>query len=145
MVALTYPAILKPETKGEGHVVNFPDVPEALTGGQSLRESLQEAADCLGAALACRMTLHESIPLSSRLKKGQYPIEVPLYLAPKLALYLAMIEQGVDSAGLARRLVCSQAAVRRLLDPQQDSNPEKLQAALEALGKRIRVAVDNAA
>lgn len=72
-------------------------------------------------------------------------IRVALYLAPKLALYRAMRERGVSNSELARRLGCTEAVVRRMLNPRHHTRPEKLQAALEVLGKHILVALDDAA
>jgi antitoxin HicB len=79
------------------------------------------------------------------LKRGQRPVDVALYLAPKLALYLAMRDQGITNIELARRLRCSETVVRRMLNPKHDSKPEKPQAALKALGMRVPVAVEDAA
>ena len=72
-------------------------------------------------------------------------IQVPLYLAPKLALYMAMNEKRVNNVQLARKLGVSETVVRRMLNPRHDTKPEKIQVALEALGKRITVAVEDAA
>ena len=72
-------------------------------------------------------------------------MSVPLYLAPKLALYLAMRERGMRSTQLAKRLAVSETVVRRMLDPRHDTKPEKIQAALAALGKRIVVTFEDAA
>jgi antitoxin HicB len=66
-------------------------------------------------------------------------------LAPKLALYLAMREQGMRNTELAKRLGISETVVRRLLDPKHNTKPEKIQAALAALGKRIVVRFEDAA
>ena len=145
MFPLRYPAILKPEPDGRAFVVNFPDLPEALTSGDDLEDALAEAADCLGEALAFRITEKEEIPSPSPARKGQYLISVPLYLAPKLALYMAMREQAVSNSALARRLKCSETVVRRMLDPKHDSKPERLEAALAALGKRVLLSIDKAA
>ncbi len=145
MFPLSYPAILKPEPDGKAFVVNFPDLPEALTSGHDLEDALAEAADCLGSALSFRITEKEEVPLPSPLRRRHYVITVPLYLAPKLALYMAMREQRVSNSQLARRLKCSETVVRRMLDPKHDSKPEKLQAALAALGKRVLVAIEQAA
>ena len=79
------------------------------------------------------------------MKRGQYPVSVPLDLAPKLALYLAMREIGLRNTDLARRLGVSETVVRRMLDPKHDTKPEKIQAALGKLGKRIVVSFDDAA
>src|SRR5258708_3376333 len=104
MTILSYPANLEPETKGPGYVVSFPDLPEALTGGRSIQESLAEAADCLGSAISFRMLDKAKIPVPSRPKKGQTLVQVPFSVAPKMALYMAMRDLRVTNAELARRL-----------------------------------------
>ena len=68
-------------------------------------------------------------------------IAVPLYLAPKMALYLAMRERGLNNTQLARRLGLSETVVRRMLSPRHMTKPEKIQAALRLPGKRIVVVV----
>jgi hypothetical protein len=70
---------------------------------------------------------------------------VPLWLAPKLALYLAMRDQQVNNSELARRLGVHERVIRRLLDPEHASKAEKIQAALAALGKQMTVEVRDAA
>jgi antitoxin HicB len=56
-----------------------------------------------------------------------------------------MREQSVNQSGLARRLGVRETVVRRMLDPDHDTRSEKLQMALEMLGKRMVVGVENAA
>lgn len=145
MFTATYPASFLTEKKGKGFHVRFPDLPEALTGGIDLADTHEQAADCLAEAIAGRIARGDSIPSPSKLKHGQYPVSVPLYLAPKLALYLAMREQGMRNTELARRLGISETVVRRMLDPKHNTKPEKIQAALAALGKRIVVRFEDAA
>ena len=67
------------------------------------------------------------------------------YLAPKLALYLAMRRHGLRNTGLANRLGVSETIVRRMLNPKHMTKPEKIQAALNTLGKRIVVSFKDAA
>jgi len=141
----TYPATILREQNGKGCFVRFTDLPEALTGGDDLKDSLTQAADCLAEALAGRIRRGDSIPTPSSLKRGQHPIGVPLYLAPKLALYLAVREHGFSNVEFAKRLGVSETVVRRMLDPRHDTKPAKIQAALNALGKRIVVAFEDAA
>ena len=145
MFTATYPASFLPEETGNGFHVRFQDLPEALTGGTDLDDTLIEATDCLAEAIAGRIARGDAIPTPSRLKRGQYPVSVPLYLAPKLALYLAMREGGMRNTELAKRLGVSETVVRRMLDPKHDTRPEKIQAALAALGKRIVVRFEDAA
>jgi antitoxin HicB len=145
MFTATYPASLLPEEDGNGFHVRFPDLPEALTGGADFEDTLVQAADCLAEAIAGRIARGDEIPAPSRLKRGQHPVSVPLYLAPKLALYLALREGGMPNTELAKRLGVSETVVRRMLDPKHNTKPEKIQAALGALGKRIVVRFEDAA
>ncbi|HEX3748742.1 MAG TPA: hypothetical protein VHW09_32675 [Bryobacteraceae bacterium] len=145
MFTATYPASFLPEPNGKGFHVRFPDLPEALTGAADLEDTRAEAADCLAEALAGRIARGDDIPVPSHVKRGQYSISVPLYLAPKLALYLAMREGGIRNTQLARRLGVSETVVRRMLDPKHNTKPEKIQAALAIMGKRIVVRFEDAA
>ena len=145
MFTATYPASFVPEGNGKGLHVRFPDLPEALTGGDDLADTLAQAADCLAEAIAGRIARGHPIPSPSKTRRGQHLINVPLYLAPKLALYLAIRERGIPNTELARRLGVSETVIRRMLNPKHDSRPEKIQAALAALGKRIVVTIEDAA
>jgi antitoxin HicB len=139
-----YPALLSPEAGG-AFTVTFPNFPEAISSGKNRADALAQAEDCLQEAVAGRMIRKEKIPLASRLKRGQAAVGVALYLAPKLALYLAMREKRVNNSQLARQLGVTEALVRRMLNPRHDTRPERLQEALEALGKKVVVAVEDAA
>lgn len=56
-----------------------------------------------------------------------------------------MRERRIPNTELAKRLGVSETVVRRMLNPRHDTKPEKIQAALSALGKRIVVAFEDAA
>lgn len=145
MFTASYPAAILREDSGCGFHVRFPDLPEALTGGDNLEDTLAQAADCLGEALAGRIARGDEIPPPSTAKRGQRMIGVPIYLAPKLALYLTMRERGMRNTELARRLGVSETVIRRMLNPKHASKPQNIQAALIALGKRIVVTFEDAA
>ena len=145
MFTARYPAQFLREAGGMGFHVRFPDLPEALTGGIDLDETRAQAADCLAEALAGRIRRGDTIPKPSRLKRGEQPVGVPLYLAPKLALYLAMRENGLRKTELASRLGVSETVVRRMLDPKHATKAERIQAALSELGKRIVISFEDAA
>jgi antitoxin HicB len=51
----------------------------------------------------------------------------------------------VSNSELARRLGVRETVVRRMLDPDRATRPEKLQTALEVLGKHLSVQVRDAA
>jgi len=145
MFTARYPASILREGNGKGFHVRFPDLPEALTGGDDLEDTLLQAADCLAEAIAGRIARGDEIPAPSQAKRGQHLVSVPLYLAPKLALHLAMRERRIPNTELAKRLGVSETVVRRMLNPKHDTRPEKIQAALIALGKRIVVSFEDAA
>ena len=144
MSAFTYPA--KFSTGSDGRVlVEFVDLPRVATDGKDLQEAFAEAIDALGSDLSIRLSQHEEIPTPSPAKRGQRLVPVPWWLAPKLALYLAMRAQGIQNAALARRLNVDERVVRRMLDPAHETKAEKIQAALAALGKRLTMDVEDAA
>jgi antitoxin HicB len=116
-----------------------------LTGGTSIADTLAQAADCLEEALAGRIARGDEVPAPSPVRRGQRAIGVPLSLAPKLALYLAMRERRMRKTELARRLGVSETVVRRMLNPRHVTWPERIEAALAALGKRIVVGFEDAA
>lgn len=134
----------KIESDGHGFLVQFPGLPEALTGADTEVEALAEAEDCLGEALAARLERGDPIPVASS-EEGLHEIPVPLYLAPKVALSRELQSQGVTASELARRLNCDADDILNLLHPRSDAPAEQLQQALTALGLRITVSVDAAA
>jgi antitoxin HicB len=144
MFSIAYPATFRPDEGGRP-VVSFPDFPRAHTDGKDMREAFEEATDCLGSVIAAHIAEKCEIPEPSPLKRGWKLVPVPLWVAGKLALYLTMHEQKITNSDLARRLGVRETVVRRMLDPDHATKSEKLQAALSVLGKRILVALDDAA
>jgi antitoxin HicB len=144
MSAFVYPARFT--TGGDGRVlVEFVDLPRVATDGKDDREAISEAMDALGSDLSIRLTRREEIPTPSVAKRGQRLVPVPLWLAPKLALYLAMRDEQVNNSELARRLGVHERVIRRMLDPEHATRAERIQGALAALGKQITVEVRDAA
>lgn len=144
MSAFTYPAIFIGGCDGRT-LVEFVDLPRVATDGKTDHEAMEEAMDALGSDLSIRLSRKEEIPAPSAAKRGQRLVPVPLWLAPKLALYLAMRDQHVNNSELARRVGVHERVIRRMLDPKHASKPEKIQAALTALGKQMIVDVRDAA
>jgi antitoxin HicB len=144
MSAFAYPARFKAGSDGRT-LVEFIDLPRVATDGKDDHEAMQEAIDALGSDLSIRLTRREEIPTPSEAKRGQRLVSVPLWLAPKLALYLEMRNQQVNNSELARRLGVHERVIRRMLDPEHASRPARIQAALAALGKQMTVEVRDAA
>ncbi|QOY90794.1 type II toxin-antitoxin system HicB family antitoxin [Paludibaculum fermentans] len=144
MSLFRYPA--KFTAGSDGRVlVEFVDLARVATDGKDDREAMEEAMDALGSDLSIRLSRREEIPTPSAPKRKQRLVPVPLWLAPKLALYLAMRDQGVSNSELARRLGLHERVIRRMLDPEHATKSEKIQAALAVLGKQLAVEVRDAA
>ena len=126
-------------------LVEFIDLPRVATDGKDDREAMEEAMDALGSDLSIRLSRREEIPTPSPARRGQRQVPVPLWLAPKLALYLALRDQRVSNSELARRLGIHERVVRRMLDPEHATRGDKIQAALAALGKQMTVEIRDAA
>jgi len=144
MSAFAYPARFTAGSDGRVFV-EFVDLPRVAADGKNMQEAMAEAMDALGSDLSIRLSRREEIPTPSASKRGHRLVPVPLWLAPKLALYLAMRGQHVNNSELARRLGIHERVVRRLLDPQHASKADRIQAALAALGKQMTVEVRDAA
>jgi hypothetical protein len=66
-------------------------------------------------------------------------------VAAKLSIYQAMRARRMTTEDLSRRLGWEAARLRRLLDLRRRSRLEDIEAALEAMGKRLIIEVGNAA
>ena len=135
-----YPCNLTPDVEeGEGYVVTFPDVPEAITGARTEEESLVLAEDALAVALGAYVKNREDIPIPSTAVDSQILVALPSIVAAKLALYTAMRRQGINNVALAKRLGLSESAVRRLVNPHHRSHISSVEAALRAIGRGLVV------
>jgi antitoxin HicB len=135
----TYPATLTQDSRAGGFTIAFRDLPEAISQAEDTAEARLQGADCLEEAIAGRIKLEESIPEPSKARKGELPISVPALMAAKAAIYLAMKEAGISKIELAKRLKCDEKEIRRLLDPRHKSKIDRIETALEALGKYLVV------
>lgn len=140
--AFRYPVVLSPDEQTV--MVEFPDVPGALTQGVDETDALEQAADCLIAALGAYIELRRDIPRPSP-ARGRPTVTLPPLVATKLALYQAMRAAKTTNVALAKRLGVAENAVRRLLDLDHRSHIGQIEAALAVFGKRLVVEVRDAA
>lgn len=123
--------------------VRFPDVPEALTEGESEAEAYALATDALLAALGGLMKVRRAIPAPS--EAGDHFVIVPILAAAKLGLYQAMLEHGLNKVTLASKLGKAEGEVRRMLDLDHQTRIGALENALWQLGKQVASEVREAA
>lgn len=128
----------------DGITVTFPDVPGAITCGDTRAEALARAEDALVSMMAALVEDNQPIPRPSP-ARGRLLISVPALAAAKLALHDAMLAARLSNVELGRRLGLDEKQVRRLRDPLHRSHIDKVEAALRILGKRLEVEVKEAA
>jgi antitoxin HicB len=141
-VRYAYPYEMLPQPEG-GFTVTFPDVPEAVTQGDSEDEAASMAEDALVTALSFYTDRGEPLPRPSP-SRGHRLAYVPALVAAKLALHDAMIAARVSNIALARQLGTDEKTVRRLRDPLHQSRINQVDAALRALGKRMSIVIEAA-
>jgi len=135
-----YPCDMTPDVEeGYGFVVTFPDVPPAITGGDTWEESRFLADDAIIAALGIYIHRGRDIPAPSRLQDGQVLITVPPLQCAKLDLYSAMRERGVSKTDLANALGVGESDIADLLDLDYDSTAPQVDEAMKAV-KSIKAA-----
>ncbi len=143
---LLYPARLRRD--GDTVVVLFPDFPQGgHTNGKTDDDALSHAPDALRTIISMLMEKGLDVPLPSPPtgRKVRLIALPSLIEDAKVELYMAIRAAGVRKAEIARRMGIHKQQVERLLDLDHTSRIEQLEAAFVAIGKRLLVAVDDAA
>lgn len=135
-----YKARIEPEPEG-GFLVSFPDVPEAFGAGDDREEALASAREGLAEALLIYVERSQDVPAPSMQDRGLVPVAPPAQVAAKLAVWQAWRASGISKSELARRLGVAEGEARRILDPDHLTGLPRLEAALQALGRRLVVGV----
>lgn len=132
---MRYPVMF--DSDETGWAVLFPDIPEAMTGGDTREEALTMAQDALVTALDFYFEDRREIPMPS--STGEVFVEVPASVAAKVLLLNAVVQQGVSNADLARLIGTRPQEVTRILDLHHATKIDTIQKALSALGKRLEL------
>ncbi|QQX87202.1 type II toxin-antitoxin system HicB family antitoxin [Cupriavidus necator] len=136
---LRFPANIVPDDGG--FAVSFPDIPEALTSGDTIELAREMAADALATAMEFYFEDGRPVPLPSKAKRGQHLVELPASVSAKVLLLNEMIAQGVTQAELARRLNTRKQEVQRIVNLDHATKIDTIEAAFRALGKRLELTV----
>ena len=131
---IRYPATV--ELQGDGSfLVQFVDLPETFTEGQTKEEALFNAGEVLSAMLAWRLDEARNVPAPSAKVKGAHYIAPDAKTQAAMLLRLARGERSLSD--LARMLETSWPAAKRLEDPAHWPSLKTLDRAATALGKRL--------
>lgn len=134
-MAYRYP--IKYEKDGDGYLVQFPDIPEAITFGDTAEHAKTMAHDALLTALEFYFEDLRQIPCPSTVQPGQDYIELPASIAVKVQLINEMVRQRIKQAELARRMNLSPTQVNRMVNVRQSTKIDTISQAFKALGKHL--------
>lgn len=140
---MRYPVTLTPDDN-DTYTVTFPDVPGAVTFGESIGDAMEHALDAFLTVVDALIKDRKPIPAPSAGSRRSMFLTVPALEATKIELYRAMQDAKVGKAELGKRLEWHLPQVDRLLNVRHGSQIDQLEAAFSALGKRIELhIVDN--
>lgn len=132
---MRYPIKLEPYDGG--YVVSFPDIPEALTQGDTREEAMAMGLDALVTAFEFYFEDGNKVPEPSEVA-GDY-VEVPASVVAKVLMLSAFIDSGLTQVELASRMGVKKQEVTRLFDLQHATKIDTIQKALSALGRRLEM------
>ncbi len=138
---LAYPVILTPDKEAGGFVVTFPDIPEAITQGETIEEALAMAAEALESAMDFYFDSKRAVPMPSVAKRRQHVVALPLSVSAKVLLLNEMVRQQVRPAELARRLHTTPQEVNRLTNLRHTTKIDGIAGAMKVLGKTLEIRV----
>ena len=136
-----YPAIFAYDKTDKKYTVYFPDLPEAITEGDSLEEALFNASEVLTLTLEGRMDEGMEIPKPSQPQSRTARLIAPNARA-QAALLMRWAKGEHTTAEIARALNTSWPAIARLEDPHHWPNLRQLDRAAAAIGQRLVISME---
>ena len=132
-------AIRVKKDSNDTFLVTVPDLPDAITFGETLEEAKLQAVDAIETVMMARMSDREIIPEPKA--SGRHYVELRPAVAAKVALWNAMLQQGLGKAALARKLKWHMPQVDRALDVRHESTLSSLVDALAVTGNALSISV----
>lgn len=132
-----YPARIK---KSENvYQVHFPDLPNIITYGETLKDAIFYAEEALNGVLECEFERNFYLPSPSK-KTGRYYHNIPVRPHIAIAYTLKKIRKNKSQSHIAHALGISYQAYQRLENPRA-CNPtvKTLEKIGGVLGKRLDV------
>ncbi|SIR82746.1 antitoxin HicB [Aquipseudomonas alcaligenes] len=120
------------------------DLPELNSFGDDEKHALKMAADAIETTLSIYVDQRRPIPAASPAQPGEKVVHLSAVTVAKIALWNEMMARGMRKADLCRLLGVAQVQGDRLVDFLHTSKMEQLEAALQALGKRLAITIESA-
>ena len=123
--------------------VMFPDVPGAVTFGETVEEALEMADEALNLLLSSMVDESQPLPKSKiRKEPGYYPIDVKPSIVASAQIRQARKAAGLTQKEMAARLNIAYQVYQKLEDPDK-SNPtvKTLSQLARCLGHNLKIAI----
>jgi antitoxin HicB len=140
MQTWAYPAVIE-KLGDDDFLATFPDLPEAMTGGGSLAEVRENAADALEEAILDYLADGRPIPAPRDPREGEEAVILDPVTAARATLATVMREKKISNVALAKTLGKSEGAIRRLTDGSSVVKIDTVLQAMNAVGARAMLAV----
>lgn len=129
--------------KEEGRFfAEFPDIPEAITEGESLEETYFNASEALTLAIEGRLEENIEVPVPSVCKKDQKLISPSARAQAALLIRWAKNQGHHTTSEIARSLNTSWPAVSRLENPKHWPSLRQLEKIANVLGQQLILSME---
>lgn len=130
-----YPVRIIPD--GASYRVEFSDIPEAISFGDTAEHAQEMAHEALLTALEFYFEGLREVPSPSPVEIGQEYVELPASIAVKVQLLNEMVRQRIKQVDLANRMHISPTQVNRIVNVRQSTKIDTINEAFKALGKHL--------
>lgn len=134
---MKYKYLIEPD--GAHWLATFPDIPEAITGAETLEETIELANDVLLSSFDFYFEDKRPVPMPSPVAEGDRFVIVPPSVVAKVLLLNTMLEQKVSQVELAKRMHTRPQEVQRIIDLGHTTKIDRLEAALSVMGKHLEI------
>ena len=137
-----FPAHITYDKEDARYFVEFPDIPEAITEGESLEEAYFNAQEVLTLAIEGRLEEGLEVPEPSRCNDGQQLISPSARAQAALLIRWAKRHGSHTTSELARSLNTSWPAISRLEDPKHWPSLRQLEKIANVLGQQLIISME---
>ncbi|HHS8316889.1 TPA: type II toxin-antitoxin system HicB family antitoxin [Legionella pneumophila] len=137
-----YPAQITFDKDDNRFLVQFPDIPEAITEGESEEEAFFNASEVLTLAIEGRLEEGMDVPQPSKCTEQQKLISPSVRAQAALLIRWAKLSGSHTTSEIARSLNTSWPAISRLEDPKHWPSLRQLEKVANALGQQLIISME---
>lgn len=137
-----YPLQIKFDKADNRYFVQFVDIPEAITEGESEDEALFNASEVLTLAIEGRLEEGVEVPHPSQCTSQQKLISPSVRAQAALLIRWAKLSGDHTTSEIARSLNTSWPAVSRLEDPKHWPSLRQLEKVANFLGQQLIISME---